>query len=64
MFVYVCVYIYVFFIHSSVNGHLDCFHVLEIVNSVAVNLGMHIYFEIIIDKQEVIEIVQRSLIYS
>ena len=30
-----------FFIHSSVNGHLGCFHVIAIINSVAVNNGMH-----------------------
>ena len=37
-----------FFIHSSVNGHPGCFHVLVIVNSAAVNIGVHITFLIMV----------------
>ena len=33
-----------FFIHSSVYGHLGCFHVLAIVNSAAINNGIHVSF--------------------
>ena len=36
---------YHIFIHSSVDGHIDCFHVLAIVYSAAVNTGVHISFQ-------------------
>ena len=41
----VCV-CHIFFIHSSVNGHLGCLHVLSIVNSALVNIGVHASFQI------------------
>ena len=40
-----CIYIHHnFFIHSSVDGHLGCFHVLAVVNSAAITLGYSIFY--------------------
>ena len=37
-----------FFIHSSVNGHQGCFHVLAIVNSASMKNGIHVSFSILV----------------
>ena len=39
---------HIFFIHSSVDGHLGYLHDLAIVNSAAENTGVHISFQIMV----------------
>ena len=34
---------HIFFICLSADGHLDCFHVLSMVNSASVNIRVHVY---------------------
>ena len=37
-----------FSIHSSVDGHLRCFHVLAMVDSASINIGVHVCLPVII----------------
>ena len=42
---YTIAYMYhIFFIHSFIDGHLGCSQVLTIVDSAAMNTGLHVSF--------------------
>ena len=43
IYMYMCCF---FFVRLSVSGHLDCFHTMTIVNNAAMNIEVHVSFQI------------------
>ena len=37
-----------FLIHSSADGHLGCYHVLAIINSAVMNIGVHVSLSVLV----------------
>ena len=37
-----------FLIHSSADGHLGCYHVLAMINSAAMNFGVHVSLSVLV----------------
>ena len=48
---------HIFYVHSSIYGHLSCSRVLAVVNSAAMNIGTHVSFSVLVLQGICLEVV-------
>ena len=48
-------------IHSSADGHLGCFHVLAIINSSVMNIGLHVSLSDLVSSREKQQITHKGI---
>ena len=53
---------HIFFVHSSTDGHLDCFHVMAIVNNTRVNIGVRVPAELIYKEKKLTDLENKFMI--